>query len=246
MIRRERRARLDLLSLDQAQKDKYVALGGVLPTREPYRFGYEKGFSGPLFQNLSNRIPYVRDPADGDGVGIHTYGSRTERKYTRTGSYISENPPVHVASSLRSDVPHVANVTSIEALSLDHYRVFMDMHSGTVHAVIQSYDKTALTFYRRYYSLLPQPIEEMSSKDVIKRTRVTQNLLTHDDEPIAWLPKAEMLAFIDSERHASMAHGEWKVTQKPLTFVGVDDDGLPSSIDPHTLLAYNFRYVNFK
>lgn len=249
MKSRNPRARLSLSHLDSAQKSAIVAsIQSGEPTRIPRNpaslVGYEKSLRGPIFSGLRNNIPTVNHDMWDDEV--HVYAERKERAYTPWGSFIDWNPKVNTATteSLFDDVPPVVEVDSVYDLLRTDF-IFIDLHSGTIHAVVHSNDRTALRFYRRYFSLLPAPITEMRTREIVKQSEILHLLLTHDGEPVAWLPLDEMTAFIESDRHSDMSKGEWKFVAKKITFVGTND-GLPNSINPHYVLAYNFRYGTFK
>jgi hypothetical protein len=251
-MRRVCRPKIDMRSLDAVHREMAYKELGLVITGEVPKPDYGI-FSGPLFQNLSNRIPYVRDMEDGDGTGIHTYGQRTERKYTRTGAYLyKEDKPNTVAPSrLLSDIPHCEDVDTfyeiVDGYATRPFRVFIDMKSGTVHAIVSSYNKTALSWYRRYFSLLPAPISEISSKDATALASQERKMLTADGTPVCWLPRDEFSVFIRSSR---MPIGDKKcvlaAVVQPMTFTPTTKNGIPSSIDPHYVLAYNFRYGSYK
>jgi hypothetical protein len=236
----------DLRTLDYDQRlEAEEALGikiiGTAPLSK-----HDAYLSAPIFSNLSNRIPIINSS---DEIGVHQYSEPSIREYTRTGAYLYKHDKPNVASheTILSGVPHAENVQTVEALALHPYRVFIDMKSGTVQAVVGSYDKSTLSFYRRYFSLLPNPIDEISSKETIELAKEVRKILFADGETVCWMTRANLAVFLRSPRmpHQKDHKKKWEAEEKPITFTPLNN-GVPISINPHYVLAYNFRYVNFK
>lgn len=241
---RRPRARLNVKVQSSDVLSEMKSLGWKEPDPSPL-YGYEKKLSGPIFQNLSNRIPVVRDHSDAD---VKVYAERKPRRYTITGSFVHKDEKVNRISSdaWYKDVPHVEDVHTMDDLENGSFTVFIDMHAGRVYAVISAYDRKTIKWWERYSSFLPRPIERMSGKQVRTMCAQPRQRLMHGDEPVVWLSKIEMQAYLRGPRCPTFNDTNWHIEKNVSLQWPTVKDGIPDTVTPEYLRQYNFRYGTFK
>lgn len=233
----------------------------ILPTYvEVQKKEQPKVFAGPLFRNLSNRVPVVRDHEDIDGIGVHTYGERRAHKYTVTGAFDDDRPTPKInkptEASLLSGLPATRKIDKVSDLT-DTDSIFFAPNSGTVHAVIDSSDKKALRFYRRYYDLsgYDEWVVEGSKTTLLSLLRKQDYpaqkcyMLTADGRAACWGNDAFVRAYIARKRGTDAWTGrKWDISVKGLTIIKHrdDNDPIPANINPHYVLMVNTRYAGWK
>ena len=222
----------------------------VIPirTKKPL-VGYEKSLERILLSRrlpLSNRIPVVSEEA----LTANDY--RTRRNiYTITGSYWSGpirkvNKPTD--STVLKDTPPVSKIKTIKGLALHkEYRVFINPHSGDIHAIVSPKSKS-LIFYRRYYSLyVKEYIKEISAGEALLLNTTEKRMAIYKGQPIKWATWEELVAWIyKPEGHPPVVdENDWGVVDKKLTIIDTDN-GIPINLCPHTIVHMNFLYGRWK
>jgi hypothetical protein len=147
-------------------------------------------------------------------------------RYTVTGSEIYAAPTRAITTipAILSGVPKSLDITEIAKIRANHV-IFFNRGSGTVEAVLLNTNKTALSFYRRYYSNVAM-VDEINKEELISYSSSPRYMLTNKDgESVKWLPKAEMKAWLmrpSAERNALT--DDCKLEPKEMTFAGLKFD----------------------
>lgn len=246
---RRRRGRvlvLDTSHLSPEEKHRSIVEGIPFP---PPPDRVPDVYRGPNYYDNLSRVPSF---VDVDSRHIYKEGqTASQRRYTRTGAFLTGtlSSPTRSApdrTEILHDLPDVLDIKKVDDLRAYH-TVFVDRNTGVIHAVLDAHNKKDVAFYRRYYSLTTMYIVEMSGSEVKKKDRTKHYALIINGVCEAWETEDNLdkrIAESDSlVRH--ILSNKITVETRGFTFAGVENN-LPKSIDPHTVLQYNFRYAGWK
>jgi len=185
-------------------------------------YGYQRSLdSSTSLPPTSDRIP-APEPYQSWAEKRDAAHRGEIKRYTITGSEVYAVPTRAATTipKILSGVPTTLDVESIDKIRANH-AIFFNRGSGTVEAVMLNTNKTALAFYRRYYSNVAL-VDEINKEELISYSSSPRFMLTNSEgTPVKWLPKEEMRAYLRraaNERNALT--DTCKLEQKPMDFAG--------------------------